>query len=212
MPDIASARAWYLAADPIHGFDHILRVYRLAERIALAEGADLEIVRAAALLHDAEGSDPADRAARAGHQHASAHFAAEILQAEGWSAERIAAVQHCIRAHRFRDTSEPPQTLEARIIFDADKLDAIGAVGIARAIGFSARVPQPLYSPPSAQFMQTGLLAPDETYSAYHEYVFKLTRIKDRIQTVTGRAIAAERHAALTGYFERLVAEYNGDL
>ena len=211
MPDIESARAWYHNGDPIHDFDHILRVYRMAERIALAEGADLETVRAAALLHDAEGSDPADRDARASHQHSSAQFAAAVLQAEGWSAERIAAVQHCIRAHRFRDTSEPPGTLEARILFDADKLDAIGALGIARVIGFSARVPQPLYAPPSRQFIETGTCAPDEVYSAYHEYLFKLARIKDRILTATGRAIAAERHAALVDYFERLVAEWNGE-
>ena len=209
MPDIESARRWYETADPIHGFDHILRVYRLAERIALAEGADLEIVRAAALLHDAQGSDPADRAARASHQHASAHFAAEVLRAEGWDPARIAAVQHCIRAHRFREASEPPATLEARILFDADKLDAIGAVGIARVIGFSARVPQPFYTPPSQQFIESGRLSPGEEYSAYHEYLFKLSRIKDRIQTPTGRAIAAERHQLLTEYFERLAAESN---
>lgn len=211
MPDIETARGWYSAADPIHDFDHILRVYRLAERIARAEGADLEIVRAAALLHDAEGSDPADRAARASHQHASAHFAAEVLQAEGWSATRIAAVQHCIRAHRFRDTTEPPQTLEARILFDADKLDAIGAIGAARVIGFSARAPQSFYTPPSQQFKDTGECAPGETYSAYHEYLYKLVRIKDRIQTATGRAIAEERHRFLAEYFERLVAEWNGE-
>ncbi len=211
MPDIESARGWYASADPIHGFDHILRVYRMAERLARAEGADLEIVRAAALLHDAEGSDPADRAARASHQHASAQFAAQVLQAEGWNEARIAAVQHCIRAHRYRDTSEPPQTIEARIIFDADKLDAIGAVGIARVIGFSARVPQPLYAPPSPHFLQTGECAPGEIYSAYHEYLFKLAHIKARIQTASGRAIAAKRHAVMTDYFERLVAEYDGE-
>src|SRR3989304_3806485 len=99
MPTIETARAWYPDDDPVHGFDHILRVYRMAERLAHAEGADLEIVRAAALLHDAEGTTPGG-AERANHHHSSAEFAAEILGAEGWSPERIAAVQHCIRAHR----------------------------------------------------------------------------------------------------------------
>ena len=119
MPTVQSAHAWYRSDDPVHDFDHILRVYHMAEKIALAEGADLEIVRAAALLHDAEGSNPNDKTKRKLHHHTSAAFAAEILRAEGWDETRIGAVQHCIRARRFRDTSEPPQTLEAQTIFDA---------------------------------------------------------------------------------------------
>ena len=211
MPNIETARAWYDNSDPVHDFDHIQRVYRLAEKIALAEGADLEIVRAAALLHDAEGSDPADQARRALHQHASAAFAAEVLQAEGWSEARIAAVQHCIRAHRFRDTSEPPGTLEAKILFEADKLDSIGAIGVARVIAFSTRVPQPVYAPPSQQFIETGRREPGESYSSYHEYIFKLGRIKERMYTQTGKALAEERHRVLSEFFQCLVAEWNGE-
>jgi uncharacterized protein len=212
MPTIEQARTWYTDSDPVHDFDHILRVYRMAKRLAVAEGADLEIVRAAALLHDAEGSNPTDLAKRAIHQHTSADFAAEVLSAEGWDEQRIAAVQHCIRAHRFRDTSEPPQTLEAKIIFDADKLDAIGAVGIARVIAYSARVPRPFYAPPSEQFLQTGTKEPDELHTAYHEHLFKLRKLKDRLYTKTGKAIAEERHQYLEDYFKRLIAEWNGEL
>lgn len=212
MPTIEQARAWYSDSDPVHDFDHILRVYRMAEHLAVAEGADLEIVRAAALLHDAEGSDPADAARRASHQHASADFAAEVLAAEGWQPGRIEAVQHCIRAHRFRDTSEPPATLEACIIFDADKLDAIGAIGVARVIAYSARQPRPFYAPPSAQFLQTGKKEPGEPHSSYHEHLFKLSKIKDRMYTKTGQAIAAARHQYLEDYFKRLIAEWHGEL
>lgn len=212
MPTIEQARNWYTDTDPVHDFDHILRVYRMAERLALAEGADLEIVRAAALLHDAEGSSPDDPAKRATHQHASADFAAQVLSGEGWEAERIAAVQHCIRAHRFRDTSEPPHTLEAQIIFDADKLDAIGAVGVARVIAFSARVSRPFYQPPSRKFLQSGEKEPGELHSSYHEHLFKLRRIRERMFTKTGRAIAEERHQYLDEYFKRLIAEWNGEL
>ena len=212
MPTIAQARAWYSDSDPVHDFDHILRVYRMAEKLALAEGADLEIVRAAALLHDAEGSNPADKAKRAVHQHASADFAADALLAEGWDDARIAAVQHCIRAHRFRDTSEPPQTLEAQIIFDADKLDAIGAVGVARVIAYSARAERPFYAPPSQQFIETGQKEANEPHTSYHEHLFKLTKIKARMFTKTGKAIAEERHQYLEAYFQRLIAEWNGEM
>jgi uncharacterized protein len=183
----------------------------MAERIAVAEGADLEIVRAAALLHDAEGSNPTDKAKRKQHHHASAAFAGEILAAEGWDAQRIAAVQHCIRAHRFRDESEPPQTLEAQVIFDADKLDAIGAIGLARLIAFVSQTGQPLYTVPSPQFIETGKKEPGEIHSAYHEYLFKLGKLKERMFTATGKAIAQERHQVLDIFFKQLIAEYAGD-
>ena len=211
MPTLELARTWYDDSDPVHGFEHILRVTRMAEKIATAEGADLEIVRASALLHDAEGSNPTDKARRKLHHHASADFAGEILLAEGWDGSRIAAVQHCIRAHRFRDTSEPPQTLEAQVLFDADKLDAIGAIGLARLIGFVTQTGQPLYSTPSQQFFETGQKAPGEIHSAYHEYLFKLGKLKDRMFTATGKSIALGRHRVLEVFFEALVAEYGGE-
>ena len=212
MPTIEQARTWYTDSDPVHDFDHILRVYRMAEHLASAEGADIEIVRAAALLHDASGSNLADAAKRATHHQASAEFAAEILSAEGWDARRIAAVQHCIRAHRFRDASEPPQTIEAQVLFDADKLDAIGAVGVARVIAYSARIPRPFYVQPSEQFLNTGEKAPGEPHSAYHEHLFKLLKIKERMFTKTGRQIAENRTRYLDDYFTRLIAEWNGEL
>ncbi len=211
MPTLEQARSWYDDADPVHDFEHILRVYHMAERLAEAEGADVEIVRAAALLHDAEGSNPENKAGRKNHHHASADFAARVLRAEGWSEERISAVQHCIRAHRFRDTSEPPQTLEAQILFDADKLDAIGAVGVARVIGYAARVPSPFYFPPSQAFLKSGEKEPGEPHSAYHEYLFKLRNIRQRMYTKSGKAIAEQRHRYLNEFFQRLMAEWNGE-
>jgi uncharacterized protein len=216
MPTIEQASHWYPRRDPVHGFDHVLRVVRLAERLAQAEGADLEIVRAAALLHDAQGDDlqstPGDSAAaRETHHHASAAFAARVLLAEGWPEARIAAVQHCIRAHRFRDQREPPQTLEAQILFDADKLDAIGAIGAARAVAFAAQEGLPAYSPPSEQFRRTGQTEPGEIHSAYHEYLFKLSQLEARLYTPSARRIAAERQRFLEGFFQQLIAETNGE-
>lgn len=208
MPTIAQARAWYTDADPVHDFEHVLRVYRMAERIAQAERADLDIVRAAALLHDAEGAAPG-RESRADHHHASAEFAARVLASEGWTPERIAATQHCIRAHRYRGT-EKPETLEAQILFDADKLDVLGAIGVARVIGYASLAGEPFYEEPSQQFLETGKEVEGESHSAYHEHLFKLRKVRDRMFTVTARKIAEERLKYLDEFFERLIDEWNG--
>jgi uncharacterized protein len=212
MIDIESARSWYPATDPVHGFDHILRVYHMAERLAAEEGADLEIVRAAALLHDAQGSQTeGGEEGRQDHHHASSEFARQILEYEGWPSDKIAAVQHCIQAHRFRDNTVEPQSLEAKILFDADKLDVIGAVGVARTIAFDVVVNQPIYAEPSQRFLDTGEKEPGEPHSSYHEYIFKLSKIKDRLFTRTARELAEDRHRFMDEYFERLGAEERGE-
>jgi len=221
MLTLESARPWYPPDDPVHGYEHMQRVYCLAERLALAEGADLEIVRAAALLHDAQqfaptlpqappGSSQGGLEQRQNHHLSSAEFAAQVLRAEGWTEERIAAVQHCIAAHRFRQPRQPPQTLEAQVLFDADKLDAIGAIGVARAIAYAARAGLPFYARPSALFLRTGQTEPNEPHSAYHEYLFKLRHIKDHLYTPSARLLAAERHAQMSAFFERLALEVEG--
>lgn len=209
MPTIETARSWYPQNDPVHGFDHILRVYKMAERLAKAEGADLEIVRAAALLHDAEG--PGVEASREGHQHKSALFARQVLQEEGWPDERIQAVEHCIRAHRFRDDREQPETLEAKVLFDADKLDAIGAIGAVRAIAYAILAEQPIYAQPSEQFMSTGEKESGEPHTPYHEHIFKLRKLKDCMFTDSGRAVAEERHQYLESFFEQWQAELRAE-
>ena len=213
--DIQSAHEWYPDDDPVHGFAHILRVLRMAEHLAELEGADHEIVRAAALLHDSADPDLAvepDGQARLAHHLASARFAQRFLSAEGWPADRINAVAHCIRAHRFRDDREPPATIEAQVLFDADKLDAIGAIGVARAVAYAARDGQPFFAPVSEQFRQTGQPEPGEAHSAYHEHIFKLDRIPDRLFTASARHIAAERQAFMRAFFERLESELQGDI
>ncbi len=224
MPTIEQAQAWYPTQDPVHGFDHIVRVYHLAEHLARAEGADVQVVCAAALLHDAEGktppvsdeSSPEERetnskdAARQNHHHASAEFARRILEAEGWPSERVAAVEHCIRSHRFRHRLEAPQTLEAQVLFDADKLDAIGAIGVARAVAFAARKDLPAYAPPSELFLHTGHEEAGEPHSAYHEYLFKLVKLKDSLYTQTARRLAEDRHHRMAEFFSQLVAETDG--
>jgi uncharacterized protein len=213
VPTIEQARRYYAGADPVHDFNHILRVLRLAERIGAAEGADLEVLRAAALLHDAAGSAPGETnsGGRAGHHHASAEFAGRVLQDEGWPPERIAAVQHCIRAHRFRGDGEQPQTLEAKILFDCDKLDVLGAIGAARAMAYAALDGQALTGQVSDHFRATGQKEAGERHTPYHEFLFKLSKVKDRMHTASARALAEARHRYLTEFFERLELESRGE-
>src|SRR5512137_3084466 len=163
MLTLEQARDWYQNTDAVHDFSHIERVYRMAERLAQTEGADLEIVRAAALLHDADGTTPGSDS-RLEHHLRSAEIAARVLQDEGWPADRIKAVQHCIRAHRYRDDREPPATIEAKCLFDADKLDVLGAIGAVRVTVYAALAGTPFYAEPSEKFIQTGKEEPGELH------------------------------------------------
>jgi uncharacterized protein len=207
---LETAHKWYADADAVHAFDHIERVTCLAEKLAHLEGADLEIVRTAALLHDSVGGAPG-KAERKDHHLTSAEFAGKVLKEEGWPADRIEAVQHCIRAHRYRAKMEAPQTIEAKCLFDADKLDVLGAIGVARVIAYAALAGQPFFVQPSDQFLQTGNKLPGEPHSAYHEYLFKLRRVRERLFTQAAREIAEGRNAYLTDYFERLQCEIRGE-
>ncbi len=209
MPTIEQARAWSPVDDPVHGFDHIVRVVRMAERLADELGADREIVRAAALLHDAAGAHPETGGARLDHEQESAGTARRVLTAEGWPEARIQAVEHCIRAHRFRGR-ERPQTLEAQVLFDADKLDVMGAFGAARTIGYALQAGMPIYAAPSRSFLDRGETEADEPHSAYHEYLFKLRRVRERLYTDPAKRIGEHRHQVLCAFFDQLEAEAEG--
>jgi uncharacterized protein len=197
MLTIDQARALYDAAgDSTHDFDHVLRVYRLAERIGQTEAADMAVLRTATLLHDIARADQ-----DAGHvtEHAieGARRARQILAEQ--PPEYIEAVAHAIEAHRFR-VERPPQTLEAKILYDADKLDAIGAVGIARAFAYGAHRGQRLWAPPEAN-----------EHTAMKEFAVKLSKVKNTLFTQTAHTIAEERHAFMTEFFKRMAAEVAGE-
>lgn len=212
FPTIEEARRWYKPDDPVHGFDHVLRVLRLALSIGGEMGADLEVLHAAALLHDAVGADPSDQSgkgSRSSHEEDSAGFARTVLQGEGWTEEKIGRVLDCIRAHRYRG-GEAPKSLEAQILFDADKLDVNGAFGAARTLGYAIQAGQPYYERPSARFLETGETEPGEAHSAYHEYLFKLRCVRERLHTPAARRLAQRRHEVLTIFFEQLAAEAEG--
>lgn len=208
MITVEQAREFYERDDTAHDFDHVLRVHALAMRIAEAEGADAEIVSAAALLHDVARV----AADREGLDHAAlgAQRAREILS--GHPQGKVDAVAEAIASHRFRTSSEPP-SLEAKVLYDADKLDAIGAVGVARAYAIAGRLGQRLWSPWAEG---AGLSAArgdirNQEHTPVREFQVKLRRLKDSLYTDAARAIAASRHEYMVQFFERLESEVNGE-
>jgi len=207
---IQEARLLYQAGDAAHDFDHVLRVACLAERIAAAEGADIIVVRLAALLHDLPASDESQELAadrRNAHHRLAADRARRLLRERGASSKLIEQVAHCIVTHRYRDETVQPQTLEAQCPYDADKLDAIGAIGVARAFAYAGTHGNRLWCKPASSIAPTENDHSKSDYTPVHEYVFKLRRLLDSLHTPTGRAIGRRRHATMVTFFEHLDAE-----
>ncbi len=205
---IQQARSLYETGGGGHDFDHVLRVTALAERIAAAEGADGAIVRTAALLHDIGESQE-----RETHHLIGAARARDLLADQ--PAAFVEAVAHAIEAHRFR-ADPAPRTLEAQCLSDADKLDAIGAVGIARVFAYAGNRGTALWRRPWQEIAgeagdairSPAALGSD--YTPVHEFVYKLDRIPARLYTAAARAIAAERQAVMRAFFSRLDEEVSG--
>jgi uncharacterized protein len=130
----------------------------------------------------------------------------------GQPSAKVEAIAHAVAAHRYRTTPEP-ETLEAQVLFDADKLDAIGAVGIARAFAYGGAHGQRLWAPiesvDPARWEKEG--DDPKTHTPVHEFVVKLSKLKDLLFTSTGRAIAEERHTYMVDFFRRMSAEVRGE-
>lgn len=200
------AQARFRTARGSHDWDHTERVYKLCLHIGKKEGADLDVLKLAALLHDI-GREAEDRSnGRICHSEAGAAQAAGILERRGLKGDIIGRVVHCIETHRYRK-HRTPESLEARILFDADKLDSIGAVGIGRAFLFAGEVGARLHDQ-NIQVRKTRPYTKDDT--AYREYLVKLRKIKARIHTKEGRRMAAERHRFMVEFFDRLNDEAEG--
>ena len=202
------AGAFFRSARGSHDWDHTERVYRLCLRIGRKEKADLGVLRLAALLHDI-GREEEDRSrGRVCHGKSGAALARRILKRLGCDAGTVRAVVHCIGSHRFR-RGGAPRTLEARILFDADKLDSIGAVGVGRAFLFAGEIGARLHDR-AVDVAKTQPYTREDT--AYREYLVKLSRVKDRMTTPEGRRLAAGRHRFMTAFFARLNKETDGTL
>lgn len=211
---VDEARALYASRDAAHDFDHVERVASLAVRIAEAEGADATVVRLAALLHDAPAPDEEDGAAaermRQEHHLAAAQVARTLLTARGLGTDRVAHVVHCIEAHRYRDRTIQPQTLEAKCLFDADKLDSMGAIGIGRAFAYAGAHRNRLWTMPVAEIPELKDAPEGAGYTPVHEYLYKLNRLLDALHTETARRIGRQRHKIMAHFFAQLDAEMAG--
>jgi uncharacterized protein len=202
------AHKFFRGARGSHDWDHTERVLRLCLRIGKKEKANLKILKLAAVLHDIGRSEEDRSNGKICHAEAGARLAQKILKANGVAQGEIRRILHCIRAHRFRKNT-PPLTKEAQVLFDADKLDSIGAVGIGRAFLFAGEVGARVHNK-DTDISKT--LPYTEEDTAYREYMVKLKHIKDRIFTQEGRRIAEGRHKFMVEFFARLDKETDGKL
>jgi uncharacterized protein len=189
-------------ADPAHGLVHLERVAATALALAAAEGARAEIVLPAAWLHDCVHV-PKDSPQRGAASRLAAEEAVRFLTAAGYETALMPDIRHAIEAHSF-SAGIAPATLEARVVQDADRLDALGAIGIARCIGVGATLGRPLYSPDDP-FCEAR--APDEQGASVDHFYAKLLTLAGTMQTAAGRREAARRTAFLEAFLAELRTE-----
>jgi uncharacterized protein len=188
--------------DPWHAF----RVRQLGAQIAAAIGADRDVVEAAALLHDIGHADGRDH-----HAQRGAALAARILSGSGFPADKIGAVTNCIEHHHWQaDRAGDPRqpTLEYQAFADADRLDALGAIGIARAFAFGGAHDRPIWDP-DPERTASGPYG----VSSIHHFYDKLLRLQDDMYTAAGRELAARRVAVMQEFLRTFYAEWDaGDV
>lgn len=191
-------------ADSSHDKEHIYRVLDNGIRIGREEGnVDWDVLIAACLLHDVgrpeQFGDPTLCHAQVGSEKAY-----RFLREQGFSEEFSEKVRHCVLTHRFRK-ARPPQTLEAKILFDADKLDVTGALGVARTLQYKGNVGDPLYLRKPDGSVDDGTGEGGDSF--FREYKFKLEKLYDRFLTKRGAELAKSRQAIARDFYENLYRE-----
>jgi uncharacterized protein len=217
MPELSELQNWERrweawaaaagAADAAHDLEHTRRVVRNARQLAAAEGADLAVVLPAAWLHDCVAVPKDDPRRPLASQLAAERAAAYLLEI-GYPAALVPAIRHAIAAHSF-SAGIPAETLEARVVQDADRLDAIGAVGLARCLLTGAAMQRPLYDALQPFPLQRPA---DDARSSLDHFFTKLLRLEQRMTTDGGRRLAAERSAFLREFLRRFADEISADL
>jgi uncharacterized protein len=188
------ARGIFAGDSSGHDFDHTMRVYRMATRIAMEENADLQIVQLAALLHDVD-----DRKLSPGTCE-NKDNAVSFLRKNGVEEGKIRRIVQIISEISFSANKGTPTTIEGQCVQDADRLDAIGAIGIGRAFAYGGSRGRAMHDPTGA----------DQTSTIQHFYD-KLLLLKDLMNTATGRLLAQERDAFMRGFLEQFYCEWDGE-
>ncbi len=200
-----------------HNLDHVFRVYNLCLLIAKYEdNVDLEVLIPAALLHDiARVEESQDKTGTIDHAVLGSVIAEDILKDLKYENEQILKIKHCIIAHRFR-TGNQPKTIEAKILFDADKLDVIGASGIARTFMLAGQFGQRLIVNNSlndyikSNTVENGRLKDVSKHTPFIEYELKFKKVPDKLYTKKAKEIGKERLEFMKEYFDRLKLEIDG--
>lgn len=191
-----------------HDWWHIDRVWKNSKLIALGENADLEIVELVALLHDI-----ADWKFNDGDEEAGPRMAGEFLESIGYNNERIEKIKIDIAGISFKGANEQRKeiSIECQIVQDADRLDAIGAIGIARCFAYGGYKNREIYNP-EVKFNpnQTAEEYKKNTNPSINHFYEKLLLLKDLMNTKTGKRIAQQRHKYMEGYLEQFYKEAEG--
>lgn len=198
-----AVQARLAGADGCHDWDHTRRVCRNAELLLAGfPGADAEVVRLAALLHDV--GRPEEKAdGRVCHARRGAELARGILTELHVEPGRIERIVSAVRTHRYRD-DHSPASLEAEIVYDADKLDSLGAVGIGRAFLFAGKFGARLHNTEEEALSNAAYSSED---TAYREYLVKLRKLPEAMRTLPGKRLARERVEFMRKFFDRLNEE-----
>lgn len=195
------AKSYFEDIAPSHDWYHVERVLKLCMELAEQENADQEILRLATVLHDI-GRGKEDRGSIEDHAAWSAREARSILEQHGYEGGMIEDVQHCIRAHRYSN-DVAPETLEAKVLSDADNLDALGAIGVARTFAYSGENHRVLVD---NGFTETGDEAEREETGVDH-LRGKILSLKGRMYTESARQVAEERHQFVKQFLKQIESE-----
>ncbi len=204
-----------------HKIDHTKRVYNLSLFLAKKEKADLEVLEASALLHDiARVKEDNDNSGKTDHAVLGAKMARSILIRLGFSKEKIKDIQECILSHRYRSNNKP-KTIEAKILFDADKLDTVGAIGIARNFIWIGRNKANLYTPKSylKGYVKdnlggdiNGRIRDKRKHSPQVEFETKTKFLEDKLYTKEAKRICKKRMKFYKEFLDRLEREIEGKI
>jgi len=190
--------------DSAHDKEHIYRVLYNALQIAEAEeNVDYDVLITACLLHDI-GRREQFQNPELCHAKVGSEKAYRFLAAEGFGEEFAQKVSRCILTHRFRRAMQP-ESLEAKILFDADKLDVTGALGIARTLMYKGNMTEPIYTKLPDGSISDG--SREESASFFREYKVKLEKLYDRFYTDKAIALAKERQLAAASFYNCLLNE-----